>query len=273
MPFRKPKYSPLHKPPQGAKINLGHPLAKGLVAAYVMNEARGLVARDLSGNNNTGVLSSGMGWKPGTKGIAMNFPGGTDDVSIGPSATMNALSNVTMSFVVEFKLDGATNFGAEQILLMIGDIMFSSIIFGISKNFAGGNNQLWYLIPGRDNYYGVTQLLANVWYQATFVRTNDSNITMYLNGVFETSQSIETGHSFHTGNSVLLNGGNGYWSNGDKQCVAIVNYAYIYSIALTATQVKQIYEKPFAFMVPPRIGLRQSSGAAPVYNNNWIFNF
>jgi hypothetical protein len=63
------------KPPLGAKINFAHPLAKGIVGCWLLNEGMGDKVYDLSGNGNTGTLANfshpatvTSGWNPGKFG-------------------------------------------------------------------------------------------------------------------------------------------------------------------------------------------------------------
>ena len=50
------------KPPIGATLDKSHPLADGLVGAWLMNEGGGLVAHDLSGNGNDGTFGGNVDW-------------------------------------------------------------------------------------------------------------------------------------------------------------------------------------------------------------------
>ena len=51
------------KPPLGARLIPGHPLANGLVGCWLMNEGSGNKVYDLSGNGNSGTLTNGPEWK------------------------------------------------------------------------------------------------------------------------------------------------------------------------------------------------------------------
>jgi hypothetical protein len=62
--------APSQKPPLGAKLNYGHPLARGLVGSWLFNETSGNIVHDYSGNDRhatiTGVAaqSAVSGWGP-----------------------------------------------------------------------------------------------------------------------------------------------------------------------------------------------------------------
>ena len=66
------------KPRLGMQLNRRHPLAKGLVGCWVMNEATGNKVFDLSGNGNTGSFESSTAWVVG----GVNFNGSSDYISL-----------------------------------------------------------------------------------------------------------------------------------------------------------------------------------------------
>ncbi|HDZ20954.1 hypothetical protein LCGC14_0878550 [marine sediment metagenome] len=66
-------------------INLEHPQARGLVAAWLFNEGAGSSVRDLTGNGNEGVLTStspSTRWVGSDHGFVLDFDGAGDFVSI-----------------------------------------------------------------------------------------------------------------------------------------------------------------------------------------------
>ena len=52
------------KPPVGKQVNRSHPLARGLVSAWLFNEGAGTILQDLSGYKNNGTLAIGQ-WETG----------------------------------------------------------------------------------------------------------------------------------------------------------------------------------------------------------------
>ena len=63
-----------NKPYLGVPINGTHPLAKGLVGCWVMNENSGNVVQDLSGNVRTGTITGAV-WVAGEYGHAVYCDG------------------------------------------------------------------------------------------------------------------------------------------------------------------------------------------------------
>ena len=52
----------ISKPARGSLVNPSHPLARGLVGAWLMNEILGEVVCDLSGRGNNGTFTNGPLW-------------------------------------------------------------------------------------------------------------------------------------------------------------------------------------------------------------------
>ena len=87
------------KPPLGAKVNFSHPLAKGLVGLWLMNEGGGNKVYDLSGNENHGTLTNmdpATDWVGGKDGPAIDFDGSDDYVDMGDVDTLEGLNAMSV---------------------------------------------------------------------------------------------------------------------------------------------------------------------------------
>lgn len=76
---------PLLKPPLGAQLRRDHPLAAGLVGAWLFNEGSGNRVFDYSGNGNHGTLTNmdpATDWVPGPSGMAVDTDGVNDYVAV-----------------------------------------------------------------------------------------------------------------------------------------------------------------------------------------------
>ena len=71
------------KPPPGYRIDSFHPLSKGLVACYLMNEKGDIQIHDLTGNGNTGTFVNDTHWVVGPNGPAIDFDGTNDYINLG----------------------------------------------------------------------------------------------------------------------------------------------------------------------------------------------
>src|SRR5213080_3276010 len=69
----------------------------GLVAAYSFNETSGTTVTDISGNNNTGTLSSSVTWTTvGKFGGALVFNGSAAQVTINDSPSLRLTTGMTL---------------------------------------------------------------------------------------------------------------------------------------------------------------------------------
>lgn len=80
------------KPLPGTPLDVGHPMANGLIGCWPLNEGSGIFAADCSLNRNNGTMtafadpaSSTSGWGPGEFGGALLFDGVDDGVTTGLS--------------------------------------------------------------------------------------------------------------------------------------------------------------------------------------------
>src|SRR5262245_9330812 len=71
--------------------------AGDLVGYWNFDEGIGLTAIDLSGNNNTGVLSNGPLWTDGKFNGAVSFDGVDDYIEVAHSASLNITRELTVS--------------------------------------------------------------------------------------------------------------------------------------------------------------------------------
>ena len=75
------------KPPVGSTLNWGHPLSKGLVGCWMMNEGGGNLVNDIASKYNG--TNSGAVWSNQQKGKALKFNGTSDNILIGDKSKLN----------------------------------------------------------------------------------------------------------------------------------------------------------------------------------------
>jgi hypothetical protein len=84
------KFPQKQKPLLGSLINLAHPLAKGMVGGWLMNEGSGDKVWDCSGNGRHGKATNVI-WTPSPEGIVTKYGGAyivTDYVPLGRKGTI-----------------------------------------------------------------------------------------------------------------------------------------------------------------------------------------
>ncbi|MBU0598822.1 LamG domain-containing protein, partial [Patescibacteria group bacterium] len=131
------------KPLLGVQLNRSHPLAKGLVGCWVMNEGAGNKIYDLSGNGNDGSFPGGTAnplWKPGRTGPALKFDGVNDYVE--KTSFTQITSAITISAWIYPNTYGSHANGLGRMVTggLSGSAKYS---FALNKDFSGlGTNNL-----------------------------------------------------------------------------------------------------------------------------------
>lgn len=97
------------KPPQSARLNIGHPLADKLIACYLFNEASGVKAFDSSGRGHHGTLTGGVTRVISRFGRGIDVDG-TDGHIVIPDHTDFTPSLQPFSVSADIFMHDATNF-------------------------------------------------------------------------------------------------------------------------------------------------------------------
>jgi len=209
------------KPRQFRKPNLSHPLARGLVGYWLMNEGAGNKVFDLSGNGNTGSLVADTHFVPGKFGLALDFDGKGDYVAL--SNTIPAQAGTIVAWIKVDKEDNCSVAG-------IGGVSYSEalLIYDSFDRFYigdGDNTHVFWIYP--DGTF-------NEWRQVVAV-CDGINAYGYIDGV-----SLGAGQAFANFTGIeRLAGGYAYDFGGQ------IDHAMIFSRALSASEITQLYREPF----------------------------
>ena len=104
---------PLLKPPLGAQLRRDHPLAAGLVGAWLCNEGSGGTVQDYSGNGNTGTLTNmdpSTDWVPGPDGYCLDFDGSNDYINVPSHPALDNLSECSILVACTPMISGGSAF-------------------------------------------------------------------------------------------------------------------------------------------------------------------
>ncbi len=205
---------------------------------WKLDECQGLTAFDSSGLGNTGAISIGLSgsqntagtcqvgtsaaWTAGASGkinSSLNFDGSDDEISIG---SFGILSNYTISFWAKHNVANKMPIGSRSgtTYYWYGDNSWKYTHGGVSGEF----------------YYPKSVSIPyGTWGHFT-VTYDGINVRIYRNGVFESYKATTGTADFSNG--FYLGWGypsSSYHFNGQLDDIRIYNYA------LTATQVKTLY--------------------------------
>jgi hypothetical protein len=220
------------KPPLGSLINWSHPLSRGLMGCWLMNEGSGNRISDLSGNGNHGILMNGPLWVPGKVGQALSFNGVDDSVNLGNHPSLNLPNAFTIAVWVNqtslVNWSGIISKSNINYLLLIGQPGTPYLVAqvgGIEKNTGSGTETI---LPNNEWHFLVGT------FDGTYLR-------YYYDGVRE---GLETA----TGGNVDTTTADAYISDWDysNKFNGLIDGVRIYNRALSAKEIRWLYAQPYA---------------------------
>ncbi len=224
----------LLKPIRGTQLNRSHPLTRGLVGYWLMNEGAGVNLFDLSGNGNTGKIYSGLSWGAGKFGPALEGGGVNGYVDCGSSNVLNINDKLSISLWLNLKGNTTRQeLTARQYWAGPGDqggytIQYRGDISPKRLNFITRNDGE---TAAQYNYSD-----TNEWIHIVGVYDGADNV-IYVNGIErdrQTSAGIKSAPS-----RTLTFGTNTYAIDG------LIDHVMIYNRALSVSQIILLYRELF----------------------------
>jgi hypothetical protein len=216
-------------------------LTSNLVGYWPLDEGTGTSTYDLSGNGNTGTLENSPTWESGSNckfGDCLSLNSANNQfVSITAPSTLNWGGTTPFTISLWFYLPSATT-GIRDI---IGTNQASNLILefrycGTDGDCGGSQNEYVQYCQGTGSgntcFGTLTKIQYATWYYASF-GYDGTNVFFYLNGVFQSGGTM--GEATTTG--TILYFGIGY----NTYATVSLDDVRIYNVALTSTQVLQLY--------------------------------
>ncbi len=183
---------------------VAHPCERA-VGCWKFDEASGTMAYDSSSYGHTGTLTNGPTWTSGSYGGALTFDGANDYVDVG-DAVLGANEDFTINILARFP----NNYSTTRHFFSRGQDGSGS---GWSVFFTRRSDQKvdFSIVPTSptESQYTVTSsavLLPNTWYHVSGVFVQNSNITVYVNGIFSGSVAVPKTSLRTSTKGVLING-------------------------------------------------------------------
>ena len=234
------------KPPVGSQINWEHPMSRGLIGCFLLNENAGVLARNLVNNTFgtlTNMFSSTSGWCPGSpysNGSSLRFDGSDRYVSCG--ASLGSVGNIQFAVSCRFY---TTSPNTTQMLvtrdvdtsrewrLTIGDGSSGKIVF----------------IYGSGTVIGAVSLVANTWYHVfAWYDSSAATINVSVNGAPPTSASYALGTT--AGAADFRIGGRAYPSFHNP-LLGVIENAFVWTGRNGTLLLPNAYSSPYAMIQPP----------------------
>ena len=231
---------------------------ENLVAHWGFEEGSGTTAIDQTGHGNNGTISGNPIW--GTEGIngkALIFDGVDDYISMGTTANLQP-SNITIE-------------GWFNCTSIVGS---SPHLAGNSKDFCGYNLYIpsdvkkWaFMTQSGGVFYNVggNEISFGKWYHVAGTY-DGSNSKIYINGILAgsiiASMYPTTHHSFVVGD---------HTNPGSYQYNGIMDELRVYSVALSASEIEQIYNSGLNKEIVTKPGT-VSGETNPELGTNYVYS-
>ena len=230
------------KPFLGQQINWAHPLARGLVGCWIMNEGSGDKLFDLSGNANHGIFVNDPAWA--FDGIDLD--GGDDDINCGNKASIRLVDPLSVFAIVN--LDALAESDAYDPVVC----RYNSAIAKRVWWFGTHDGKGWgvYLSVDGTNHSGVAgtsnvfpstgeKLMAGLTFDG-------ATCYMYENG--KEIHNFIYNNSLHSCDEIFQIGG---YNGGNMDGKVYATYAY--KRVLTPTEISWLHREPYAMFEQPRL--------------------
>jgi len=238
---------PLLKPPRGTQLNKSHPLARGLVGCWLMNEGGGNNLRDISGYNRTLIAGGTPDWVGGNFGYAVNYDGSSEY----HEATQSYLPAYPFTLLVWFNSNNVT---ATQTLIGFADNTVANMYLFLAAAGAISGDPIYFRLQNGTSIV-VTQTTkaysANVWNCAAIVCVKNTLRYIHLNGsnkITGTDTADIPTSLNRTSIGRRATSSPGLYLNGR------VSFAAIWKRALTDAEIAWLYREPFAMFEGVSVG-------------------
>ncbi len=236
--------APWQKPFRGMQLNKSHPLAKGLVGAYVMNEGTGDTIFDLSGNNNNGMISGADWVSNGLDFVAAN----NDYVNLGSASSLDDINPITIciwlksfGFGDDDRIYTKDDTGGSGKTLCIREAPDNVLEYRSSYSITDG---FWWsptnsFLPNNQYFMCVTHDNSDV--------TNDPIIYIDGNSVLVYEERTPSGTIVSDAGIDAIIGNR---PDAARPWNGPIDSVYIYNRILTPPQVAQLNREPFVMFQP-----------------------
>ncbi len=228
---------PVLKPVRGIRLNKSHPLARGLVGYWLLNEGSGNKVFDLSGNGNTGTRGgTGIIWASGKFGRAQQFNGADDNITLGNNKFDFLASN---SYTISVWVNAdflPTDTDYDRIIDLEGRIGYiqaisSTWVFGIYNGAA------------LKEVSSATNYATGQWVHIVGVYDKGADtVTIAIDGIIRaTTGTVGTPDNSQDRNCLI---GCAYDASL-RFFDGLIDHAMIFNRALSASEIALLYREPF----------------------------
>ncbi len=238
---------PAIKPTRGTKLNPAHPISRGLVACWLMNEGTGDNVFDFSGNSNNGTLHGPPAWSAGKTGNSLEFVNGNSEyVDFGDSRFQLDKTNKLSIVAIAFRNSAGPTYST---VIHRGNYVFP---FSMTLYTAGSYVRGAFAVRttgGNTNLFASTAESVLLGQYGHFAGTYDGSVQkIYQNGVLENQTSKSGDLNFDTTSHPTYIGASEGWESDNLD--GGVCHVFLWNRALSESEIKSLYREPYAMFEP-----------------------
>jgi hypothetical protein len=244
------------KPPLGVLPDPQHPLQKGIVGQWLMNEGGGGTIYDLSGNKNHGTLTN-MANPPtassGWTGKGLSFDGAADYVDMGTSNLLTSTTTITF-WVNPSGNQAGYNYHSNNIISK--GHLGAAYGWGVGINWHSSSENyrrrvyFAYYDIGYNEYdllRSNTQLNYRTWYHVAVI-IDGTDKRLYINGVLDDTDNVALPQNWASNAYNLFIG-----RRERSYFLGKLDDIRIYNRALTAGEVRELYLQSYCMFPKTKI--------------------
>lgn len=226
------------KPSLGALPLFGHPLARGLIGAWMLNEGGGGIVQDLSGNGHTGILTNTPTWNAGLRGLALTFVEASTEQVLAPIRSVGVSSSALPLSIVVWYRKHTVN---QDCLVSVGT-PGATFYYAVFSEESGAVASVTNSSAGFHNQPTTATGTLNTWNQAVAVWTDNNLKDIYLNGGNKVSDTRNAGFVAQSRLAIgaTADSTQAVFLSGD------IDHVLVYDRVLSDFEVAQLYRDPFA---------------------------
>ncbi|MBE3144974.1 MAG: LamG domain-containing protein, partial [Planctomycetes bacterium] len=238
------------KPLLGTPLDRGHPLSRGLVGCWPVNDKPPVlgILHDVSGNNNHGTLVGDVSTAIGKFGSSLYFPGVTDYVTVPDNGTLR-FNSATQDFSIVLWINTA-NAGTQYV---IGKLEANDDGWRVLTTVG----VVW-LSVGTVDVKGAANIADGRWHQIVAVANRSGNGQIYIDGVANGNPVSVSGLAMDTASPVII--GTSPYATNTNEYVGLMDNVSIYNRVVSASEVQQLYIDPFQMFYKQGIELFSAAG-------------
>jgi hypothetical protein len=233
---------PLLKPTRGLEINLAQPMARGLVACWLLNEGTGPTVCDLSKNRNQGAVQGVVPRAPGVFGASLDFPntGNTNYVQISNAKGFASAG----TFVWWANLDTIVGYGG---YISARDAANSNTVLMLLNTTEGLRCYHFNTANSQEVNFTTPFSSTGVWTQFAYTWSSaEPAAKLYINGVYKNQEPTISG-TLRTPELI--------WLGTDRQISGRgldgrIDHVLGWNRVLSASEIAHLYREPFCIFQP-----------------------